>query len=60
MMAIEKVLVKIETFTFRMDFVTLGIKGDLKNSHILRRLLHSSSQAWIEINKVELTLLVGE
>ena len=59
-MAIENILVKIDTFTFPMDFVTWGIEGDLQNSHILRRPLLSSSQAWIDINKGELTLLVGE
>ena len=59
-MAIENVLVKIDTFTFPMDFMTWGIEGDLQNSHILRRLLPSSSQAWIDINKEELTLLVGD
>ena len=58
--AIENVLVKIDTFTFPMDFVAWGIKGDLKNLKILRRPLLSSSQAWIDINKGELTLLVGE
>ena len=58
--AIENVLVKIDTFTFPLDFVTWGIEGDLQNSHILRRPLLSSSQAWIDINKGELTLLVGE
>ena len=59
-MAIENVLVKIDTFTFPMDFVTWGIEGDLQNSHILRRPLPSSSQAWIDNNKGKLTLLVGE
>ena len=59
-MAIENILVKIDTFTFPMDLVTWGIEGDLQNSHILRRPLLSSSQAWIDINKGELTLLVGE
>ena len=59
-MAIENILMKIDTFTFLMDFVTWGIEGDLQNSHILRRPLLSSSQAWIDINKGELTLLVGE
>ena len=59
-MAIENILVKIDTFTFPMDFVTWGIEGDLQNSHILRRPILSSSQAWIDINKGELTLLVGE
>ena len=59
-MAIEKVFVKIDTFTFPMDFVTWGIEGDLKISHILRRLLPSSSQEWIDINKGELNLLMGE
>ena len=59
-MAIENILMKIDTFTFPMDFVTWGIEGDLQNSHILRRPLLSSSQAWIDINKGELTLLVGE
>ena len=59
-MAIENVLVKIGTFTFPMDFVAWGIKGDLKNLKILRRPLLSSSQAWIDINKGELTLLMGE
>ena len=42
-MAIENILVKIDTFTFPMDFVTWGIEGDLQNSHILRRPLLSSS-----------------
>ena len=58
--AIENVLVKIDRFTFPLDFVTWGIEGDLQNSHILRRPLLSSNQAWIDINKGELTLLVGE
>ena len=58
--AIENVLVTIDTFTFPMDFVAWGIKGDLKNLKILRIPLLSSSQAWININKGELTLLVGE
>ena len=56
-MAIENILVKIDTFTFPMDFVTWGIEGDLQNSHKLRRPLLSSSQAWIDINKGELTYL---
>ena len=59
-MAIENILVKIDTFTFPMDFVTWGIEGDLQNSHILRIPLLFSTQAWIDINKGELTLLVGE
>ena len=36
-MAIENVLVKIDTFTFPMDLVTWGIEGNLQNSYILRR-----------------------
>ena len=60
MKVIEKVSVKIDTFTFLMDFMTWSIEGDLKNSYILRRPLPSSSQAWMDINKRELTLLVGE
>ena len=60
LMAIENILVNIDTFTFPMDFVTGGIEGDLQNSHILRRPLLSSSQAWIDINKGELSLIVGE
>ena len=59
-MAIENILVKMDTFTFPMDFMTWDIEGDLQNSHILRRPLLSSSQVWIDINKGELTLLVGE
>ena len=59
-MAIENILVKIDTFTFPMDLVTWGIEGDLQNSHILRRPLPSSSQAWIDINKGEFTLLAGK
>ena len=59
-MDIENILVKIDTFTFPMDFVTWGIKRDRQNSHILRRPLLPSSQAWIDINKGELTLLLGE
>ena len=57
-MAIENILVKIDTFTFPMDCVTWGIEGDLQNCQIVRRPLPSSSQAWID--KGELTLLVGE
>ena len=59
-MTIENVLVKIDTSTFPMDFVAWGIEGDLKNLKILKRPLPSSSQVWIDINKGELTLLVGE
>ena len=59
-MVIENILVKIDTFTFPMDFVAWGIEGDLKNLKILKRSLLSSCQAWIDINKGELTLLVGE
>ena len=59
-MAIENIMVKIDTFTFPMDCMTWGIEEDLQNSQILRRLLYSSSQAWINVNKGELTLLVGE
>ena len=39
--AIENILVKIDTFTFPMDFVTWGIEGDLQNAHIQRRPLPS-------------------
>ena len=59
-MATENILVKIDTFTFHMDCVTWGIEWDLKNSQILRRPLPFSSQAWINVNKGELTFLVGE
>ena len=59
-MTLENVLVKIDTFTFLMGFVAWGIEGGLKNLKILRRPLPSSSQAWIDINKEKLTLLVGE
>ena len=59
-MAIENILVKIDTFTFPIDCMTWGIEGDLQNSQILRRPFPSSSQAWININKGELTLLVGD
>ena len=34
-MAIENILVKIDTFTFPMDFVAWGMEGDLKNLKIL-------------------------
>ena len=59
-MAIENILVKIDIFTFPMDFVAWGIEGNLRNLKILKRQLPSSSQAWIDINKGELTFLVGE
>ena len=42
-MAIENVLVKIDTLTFPLDLVTWGIERDLQNSYILRRPLPSSS-----------------
>ena len=58
--AIENVLVKIDTFTFPMDFAAWGIEGDLKNLKILKRPLPSSNQSWIDINKGEITLLAGE
>ena len=59
-MALENILEKIDTFTFPVDFVAWGIEGDLKNLKILRKPLPSLSQAWIDINKGEFTLLVGE
>ena len=60
LMDIENFLVKIDTFIFPMDFVAWGIEGDLKYLKILKRTLLSSSQAWIDINKGKLTLLVDE
>ena len=51
---------KIDTFTFPMDCVTWGIEGDLQNYQILRRILPFLSQALIDVNKGELTFLVGE
>ena len=42
-MAIENILVKIDTFTLPIDFMVWGIKGDLKNLKILRGPLLSSS-----------------
>ena len=59
-MAIENISVQIDTFMFPLDFVTWGIEGGLQNSHIQRRPLPSSSQSWIDVNKGELTLLLGE
>ena len=59
-MAIENVLVKIDTFTFPTDCMTWGIEVDKKKLKILKRSLPSSIQARIDINKGELTLLVGE
>ena len=59
-MANENIFVKIDTFTFPIDFVAWGIEEDLRNLKMLRRPLPSSSQAWIDINKGELTFLVGE
>ena len=32
-MVIKNIFVKIDTFTFPMDFVTWGIEGDLQNFH---------------------------
>ena len=59
-MAIENVLVKIHPFTFPLDFVACGIEGDLNNLKILKIPIPFSRQAWIDINKGELTLIVGE
>ena len=59
-MAIENILVKMDTFTFPIDCMTWIIEGHLQNSQISRRPLPSSSQAWINVNKGELTFLVGK
>ena len=41
-MAIENILVKIDTFTFPMDCITWGIEGDLQNSQMTTSFLKPS------------------
>ena len=55
---IENVLVRIEKFNFPIDFVTLGMEADQQVSSIGRP-SNTTSQAWIDVEHGEITLLVG-
>ena len=56
---IENVLVGIDKFNFPIDFVTLGREEDQQASFIDRP-SNATSQAWIDIEHGEMTLLVGK
>ena len=56
---IENVLVGIDKFNFPIDFVTLGMEEDQQGSSIGIP-SNAISQAWIDIEHGEMTLLVGE
>ena len=56
---IENVLVRIEKFTFPIDFVTLGLEED-QQAPSIGRPSNTTSQAWIDIEHAEMTLLVGK
>ena len=56
---IENVLVGIDKFYFPIDFVTLGMEEDQQVSSIGRP-SNATSQAWIDIEHGEMTLLIGK
>ena len=56
---IEIVLFGIEKFYFPIEFVTLVLEDDQKVSSIGRP-SNATSQAWIDVEHGEMTLLVGE
>ena len=55
----ENVLVGIDSFNFPIDIVTLSIEEDQQVSS-LGKSSKSKSQAWIDIENGEMTLLVGQ
>ena len=55
----ENVLVGIYKLNFPIDFVTLGMEEDQQVSSI-ERLSNATSQAWIDVEHGEMTLLVGK
>ena len=56
---IESVLVRIDKFNFPIDFVTLGMEEDQQVSSIGRP-SNATSQAWIDVEHGEMTLLFGK
>ena len=56
---IENVLVGIDKFNFPIDLVTLGMEEDQQVSSIGTP-SNATSQAWIDIEHGEITLLVGD
>ena len=56
---IENVFVGIDKFNFPIDFVTMGMEEDQQGSSI-GITSNVISQAWIDIEHGEMTLLVGE
>ena len=56
---IENVLVGINKFNFPIDFVTLGMEEDQQVSSI-GRLSNATSQALIDVEHGEMTLLISE
>ena len=56
---IENVLVEINKFNFPIGFVTLGMKEKQQVSSI-ERPSNATSQAWIDVEHGEMTLLVGD
>ena len=56
---IENVLARIEKFNFPIDFMTLGMEEDQQVSFIGTP-SNAISQAWIDVEHGEMTLLVGK
>ena len=53
-------MVKVDKFTFPMDFVVLAMEEDTKAPLILGRPFITTGQALIDVKNGELTLKVGE
>ena len=56
---IDNVLVGIDKFNFPIDLVTLGMEEDQQASSIVIS-SNATSEAWIDIEHREMTLLVGK
>ena len=56
---VENVLIGIDNCHFPIDFMTLGMEEDQQVSSIGRP-SNATSQAWIDIEHEEMTLLVGK
>ena len=53
---IEYILIKVDKFTFQVDFIVLDFKGDKKVPIILGRLFLATGKTLIDVQKGELTM----